>query len=291
VKVAVTGATGFTGRRVVSELGRRGHAVVALVRPPTTGRKLPEAVRIVEGDMADPAALGRLLAGQDAFVHVASLGFGHAEAVASAVEAAGIERSVFFSSTAVYTRLPAASRAVRLAAEQRLRALPGRWTILRPTMIYGDAGDRNLSRLIRFVARSPIVPLPGGGRALIQPVHVEDLARAAVDALECAATARREYDLPGAEAAPLRELVHHVGRLLGRRLLLLPLPLRPMARVAGLWHHFGLPPRVGSEQMLRLGEDKAFPFDEARRAWGYAPRGFREGLADEVRLLREIGFV
>jgi uncharacterized protein YbjT (DUF2867 family) len=291
VKVAVSGATGFTGRRVVGELGRRGHAVVALVRPTTTGRKLPEAVRIVEGDMADPTALVRLLAGQDAFVHVASLGFGHAEAVASAVEAAGIERSVFFSSTAVYTRLPAASRVVRLAAEQRLRALPGSWTILRPTMIYGDAGDRNLSRLIRFVARSPIVPLPGGGRALIQPVHVEDLGKAAVDALECAATARREYDLPGGEAAPLRELVRHVGRLLGRPLLLLPLPLRPMARVAGLWHRCGLPPRVSSEQVLRLGEDKAFPFDEAHRDWGYAPRGFREGLAEEVRRLREIGFL
>jgi uncharacterized protein YbjT (DUF2867 family) len=291
VKVAVTGATGFTGRRVVGELGRRGHAVVALVRPPTTGRTLPEAVRIVEGDMADPAALVRLLAGQDAFAHVASLGFGHADAVASAVEAAGIERSVFFSSTAVYTRLPAASRAVRLAAEQRLRALPGSWTILRPTMIYGDAGDRNLSRLIRFVARSPILPLPGGGRALIQPVHVEDLGKAAVDALECAATARREYDLPGGEAAPLRELIHHVGRLLGRPLLLLPLPLRPMARVAGLWHRCGLPPRVSAEQVLRLGEDKAFPFDEAHRDWGYAPRGFREGLAEEVRRLRETGFV
>jgi uncharacterized protein YbjT (DUF2867 family) len=122
-------------------------------------------------------------------------------------------------------------------------------------------------------------------------VHVEDLGKAAVDALECAATARREYDLPGREAAPLRELVRHVGRLLGKPPLLLPLPLRPMAKLAGLWYRSGLPPRVSSEQVLRLGEDKAFPFDEARRAWGYAPRGFREGLAEEVRRLREIGFV
>lgn len=291
MKVAVTGGTGFTGRRVVAELLRRDHEVAALVRSPATGRGLQKTVRVVEGEMADPAAMSRLLERQDAFVHVASLGFGHAEAVAHAVESAGIPRAVFFSSTAVHTRLPAASKAVRLAAEQRVKALPGSWTILRPTMIYGDAGDRNLSRLIRFVARCPVVPLPGGGRALIQPVHVEDLGRAAVDALECAGAARREYDLPGAEAAPLRELVRHVGRLLERRLLLVSLPLRPMAGVAGLWYRLGLPPRVSSEQVLRLAENKAFSFDEARRDWGYAPRGLREGLDQEVRLLRQTEFL
>jgi uncharacterized protein YbjT (DUF2867 family) len=291
VRVALTGATGFTGRRVVAELLLRGHQVVALVRPPLQGRDLPAAVTCVEGDMADTSALRRLLDHADAFVHVASLGFGHADTVASAVAAAGVERSVFFSSTAIHTRLPAASKPVRLAAEERVRSLRGAWTILRPTMIYGDAGDRNLSRLVRFVARSPVVPLPGGGRALVQPVHVEDLGRAAASVLDCSATERRAYDLPGADAAPLRELVAHVARLLGRRPVVLPLPIRPMAVAAGAWRRLGLPPRVSAEQVLRLGEDKAFPFAEARRDWGYAPRGFREGLADEVQLLRQAGFI
>ena len=241
--------------------------------------------------MADGAAVSGALRGQDAFVHVASLGFGHADGLVTALEAARVRRTVFFSSTALFTRLPAASKTARLAVEGRVRSLQGAWTILRPTMIYGDAGDRNLSRLIRFVARCPVVPLPGGGRALVQPVHVEDLARAAVDALGCEAAARHEYNLPGTEAAPLRELVLHVGRLLGRRVLLLSLPLGPTAALAGLWRGLGLPPRISREQVLRLGEDKAFSFEDAQRAWGYAPRGFRDGLAEEVKLLRESGYV
>lgn len=290
VTVAVIGATGFTGRRVVAELLRRGHDVTALVRAPTPGRT-PPGLEVIEGDMSNAAALARLLHGRHAFVHVASLGFGHAEGLAAAVEAAGVSRAVFFSSTALFTRLPAASKAVRLAAEERVRALSAAWTILRPTMIYGDQGDRNLSRLIRFVARCPIVPLPGGGRALVQPVHVEDLGRAAVDALVCDAAGRREYNLPGSEAAPLRELVREVARLLGRRVLLLPLPLAPMAAAAGLWRRLGLPPHVSREQVLRLAEDKAFGFEDARRDWGYAPRGFREGLAQEVLVLRETGLL
>jgi len=302
VRVAVTGATGFTGRRVVAELLRRGHAVRALVRPPagrlTAEHPLARAphgrspeVETVEGSLEDASPLARLLAGSDALLHVASLGFGHAEAVVSAVESAGVARAVFFSSTALFTHLPAASRAVRVAAEDRVRSMRGDWTLLRPTMIYGDAGDRNLSRLIRFVARSPVVPLPGGGRALVQPVHVDDLGRAAVDALECAAAARHEYNLPGAEAAPLRELVLHVARLLERRVVLLPLPLGPIAAFAGLWQKLSLPPRVSSEQLLRLAEDKAFSYEDARRDWGYSPRGFREGLAAEVRLLRDSGWI
>ena len=290
MRTAITGGTGFTGRRVVAELLRRGHNVTALVRPPVAGRT-PRGVRVVEGDLADVTALARLLHGQDAFVHVASLGFGHADHVVDAVAASDVGRAVFFSSTALFTSLPAASRAVRRAAEERVRSLPRAWTILRPTMIYGDDGDRNLSRLVRFVARSPLVPLPGGGRALVQPVHVEDLGRAAVDALECETCTGRAYNLPGGEAAPLRDLVLHVARLLGRRPMLLPLPLRPMAALAGVWHSLGLPPRISSEQVLRLGEDKAFGFDDAQRDWGYMPRSFREGLAAEVALLREAGIL
>lgn len=288
MRIAVTGATGFTGRRVVAELMRRGHEVAALVRAPVVGR-VPTEVRVLQGDMADAAVIARLLSGQEGFVHVASLGFGHADLIVKALEEAHVPRSVFFSSTAVHTRLPAASRPVRLAAEERVRQLRGSWTILRPTMIYGDAGDRNLSRLIRFVSRCPVIPLPGGGNALVQPVHVDDLGRAAVDALECEAAARHEYNLPGAEAAPLRELVLHVGQLLERRLLLLPLPLGPTALLAGHWHRLGLPPRVSAEQVRRLAEDKAFSFEDARHDWGYSPRGFREGLATEVRLMRETG--
>lgn len=286
MRVAVTGATGFTGRRVVSELLRRGHEVVALVRPPAARLTPASGVRVIEGDMADARALGELMAGAQAFIHAASLGFGQAAAVADAVETAGLRRSIFFSSTALFTHLPARSKAVRLEAEARIRVLSSEWTILRPTMIYGAAGDRNMERLIGFLARSPVVPLPGGGRALVQPVHVEDLGRAAVDALSCPNAARREYNLAGSDPAPLRELVTHVAALLGRRPLLVAVPVQPAAAVLGVWRALGLPPRLTPEQVLRLAEDKAFPYDEARRDWGYAPRGWREGLAAEVEALR-----
>jgi uncharacterized protein YbjT (DUF2867 family) len=198
---------------------------------------------------------------------------------------------VFFSSTSIYTKLPAASKAPRLDAEGKVRSLASAWTLLRPTMIYGAAGDRNMERLIRFMARSPVVPLPGGGNGLVQPVHVEDLGRAAVDALVCDKTHGRDYDLSGGEASPLRDLVQHVHALLGRRHFVLPLPIAPMAFAAGAWSVLGLPPRVKPEQIQRLAEDKAFSFEAARADWGYAPRSWREGLTAEVAALRASGSI
>src|SRR5713101_2078033 len=123
MRVAVTGATGFTGRRVVAELLRRGHDVVALVRPPAARPGLPPAVTALEGDVTDGGSFARVLEGAEALVHVASLGSGHADAVVRAVESAGVRRAVFFSSTALFTRLPAASKAVRRDAEDRVRGM------------------------------------------------------------------------------------------------------------------------------------------------------------------------
>jgi hypothetical protein len=82
-----------------------------------------------------------------------------------------------------------------------------------------------------------------------------------------------------------------VARLLARRPWIVPVPLAPAALAAGLWSMTGLPPRIRREQILRLGEDKAFSFEAARRDFGYAPRGWREGLAAEVDLLRHQGLI
>lgn len=293
MRVALTGATGFTGRRVARLLTERGHIVRALVRPPVerASAVIPPACIVVSGDMADASALNALLSGCDAFVHFASLGFGHAGGITAALERAGLGRAVFCSSTSLFTRLETRSKAERMRAEDLIRHLALAWTLLRPTMIYGDEGDRNLSRLIRFLARAPLVPLPGGGRALVQPVHVDDLARAAVDALESPRTTRREYNLSGAAPAPLADVVRFILGELQRRAPVVTLPIGPMALAARLWGLTRLPPRITQEQVLRLAEDKAFSHETAREDWGYTPRDYQTGLHSEIARLRTIDWI
>lgn len=288
---AVTGGTGFTGDFVVRGLLQAGHRVRCLVRPSADVSRLPEAVERVGGALEDGAGLRRLLAGADALVNVSSLGFGHARDVIEACRASSVSRAVFFSTTSIFTRLPTKSGQVRADAERRIQDSSLAWTIVRPTMIYGSERDRNMSRLIRFLARTPVVLLPGGGKALIQPVYVEDLARSVVSVLGMPSTAMRAYNLPGRESTPLRGLVEFLVASLGRRKPILSVPLGPAARVAAVWQKTGLPPRVSREQVLRLGEDKAFEFEEARRDFGYQPQSWREGLILELKRLRDVGWV
>jgi nucleoside-diphosphate-sugar epimerase len=165
------------------------------------------------------------------------------------------------------------------------------WTIARPAMIYGSELDKNVHRLLRFLDRSPVFPIFGPGTNLWQPVYHEDCARGVYEALVRPAAVGQAYDLPGASPLPYAALVETAARALGRRPRLVRLPLEPIRRALLLAEALRLPLPVKSEQVLRLREDKAYPYDDARRDLDYAPRPFAEGVALEVARLREVGLV
>jgi uncharacterized protein YbjT (DUF2867 family) len=246
---------------------------------------LPAEAEVRSGDLGDAASLDRWLDGCASLVYCASMGFGHVPAVVAACERAGIRRAVFVSTTAIFTRLPAPSKSVRVAAEDAVTRSRLRWTIVRPTMIYGAPGDRNVERLLRFLRRSPVVPVPGSGRSLVQPVHVDDLAGAIVAAWASPAAEGRTYDLSGATPFPLDTMLDLAGAACGRRVRKVHLPLGSVAGTLGLLESLGARLPVRREQVLRLAEDKAFPHDAARRDLAFAPRPFEVGVREEARLL------
>lgn len=165
------------------------------------------------------------------------------------------------------------------------------YTIVRPTMIYGSELDKNVHRLLRFLDRSPVFPMFGSGENLWQPVYYEDCARGVYEALVRPAALGHSYDLPGAEPLSYLEMVKTAAGALGKKPRIVRLPLEPMRRMLAAAEKLRLPLPIESEQVLRLREDKAYPYDEASRELGYAPRPFREGVALEVARLRELGMV
>jgi nucleoside-diphosphate-sugar epimerase len=285
MRIALAGGTGFTGRRVAERLASRGDGLRCLVRANSDTSVLPAGVETVLGDLSEGSTLAAWLTGCETLVYTASMGFGHVAGVVEAAEAAGIRRAVFVSTTAIFTRLPAPSKAVRTAAEESVTGSALEWTIVRPTMIYGAPGDRNMERLLRHLARWPLVPLPGSGRSLIQPVHVDDLADGIAAATHCAEAAGRAFDLSGADALAFRDAIGTARTALGVRCARLGVPLAPVVGCLRLLEKLGLRPPIRSEQVLRLAEDKAFSHDDAARTFGFAPRPFAAGIAAEARLL------
>jgi uncharacterized protein YbjT (DUF2867 family) len=287
VKLMVTGGSGFLGGYVLREAAARGHHVVALARSQTAaGAVTALGGRPVLGDLNDARSLidAFTAAGCDALVNLASLGFGHASVIIGSAERAGIKRALFVSTTAVTTTLPASSKRVRLAAEESIRGSALDWTILRPTMIYGDPGDRNLSRLLPLLCRVPVLPVPGS-RHLQQPVHAADVADAVLAAAERPDAALQTYDVAGPEPLTFTELLRTAASAVASRTRFVPVPLSPVIAVARGYELLSRNPRIRVEQVRRLAEDKAFVIDDAMRDLAYAPRSFADGIRGEAHAM------
>lgn len=289
MSVLLTGATSLPGLALLRLLLEAGHGVRCLVRPGSpNAARLEGSAEVVRGDAGRVGDLLRALEGVEAVAHVA--GIEYAPQVVEAMRRAGVGRLLAVSSTSAHSRYAHRSHpkreGERVVCESGLS-----WTIVRPTMIYGSELDRNVHRLLRFLDRSPVFPIFGPGTNLWQPVYYEDCARGAFEALVRPRAVGQAYDLPGARPLTYLELVRTAAVALGKRVRVVRVPLEPVRRALSAAERLGIPLPVASEQVLRLREDKAYPYEKARRELGYAPRTFEEGVALEVARLRELGMV
>jgi len=283
MKVCVTGATGFTGSRVVPLLLKSGYEVRCLYRASSDRSilSLPE-IEWATGDLSDTSALTAAMQGTDVLVNVASLGFGHAESIVSAAQKAGIQRAIFISTTAIFTRLNARSKTVRVAAELAIETSGLKYTILRPTMIYGSPRDRNMWRLIRFIHYSPIVPIFGDGKYLQQPIHVDDVAQAVVSCLSNDRTIGKSFNIAGKYPLAYDEVIDTIAREMNKRVWKIHVPSKPVVSLLGLFERLRIPFPIKAEQILRLNENKDFSYAEAQRDFGFSPLSFEEGINLEL---------
>ncbi|MBL8099403.1 MAG: NAD(P)H-binding protein, partial [Anaerolineales bacterium] len=215
MKVFVTGATGFTGSRLVPLLLKEGHQVRCLYRPSSDRSSLPQPeIEWVTGDLSDSESLSKAMQGAnaDALVNIASLGFGHADSIITTAKNAGVKRAIFISTTAIFTQLNAPSKKIRVAAELTIESSGLKYTILRPTMIYGSPRDRNMWRLIRLMKISPIVPIFGDGKYLQQPIFVDDVAQAVVSCLSNEKTIGKSYNIVGKQALTYNQVIDTIAK-------------------------------------------------------------------------------
>jgi len=292
MKVVMTGATGFTGAYTVPLLLQKNIRVTCLVRNSSDINVLPETnIDLAYGDFNKPESVERAFEGADTLVNIASLGFGHAKAIVQAAVRKGLQRAIFISTTAIYTSLDAASKSIRLEAEETIRSSNLAYTILRPTMIYGGPGDRNISRLIRYLAKYPIIPVFGNGNQLQQPIHVEDVAKAITDVLSTDATIHKSYNIAGAEPITFTQMIDIIGVILECKTYRVHFPNPLIMTGLNLLEKFGIPFPIKAEQVMRLNENKNFECSEAYQDFGYRPLSFPEGVRKEIMEMRRLGLI
>lgn len=260
MKVLVCGASGFIGSAICQRLVSDGHGVIRGVRTP----QIAGEVAIDFSKDSTPDVWMQRLVGVDVVINAVGIiveaGGGRFEAVhhrapaamfAACVQA-GVKRVIQISALGADGGDTGYFRS-KLAADQALMALPLQWTILRPSLVYGEEGDS--SRLFRTLASMPLIAVPSLGTALFQPVHVDDLAESVSACLRPDAVAGQCVDLVGTTAVSYRDMIATYRRALGFGSALYVTIPAPMMTLAAWGSGFlpGAPLNTETWRMLKAG--------------------------------------
>ncbi len=247
MQVFVTGGSGFVGRQVVRRLAAEGYQPVCLARPGSEHR-LPQVpgLQVRLGDVTDSDSLAGALEGCQAVIHLVGIlrefparriTFDrlHLQATVNllaAAEAQGVRRFLHMSANGAAADGATAYYRSKWQAEQRVQGSSLRWTLFRPSIIFGRE-DRFCNVLARQIRLLPLVPVIGDGRYALAPVAVEDVAAGFVAALRRPVSVGQCYTVCGTERLPYTALLDRLGEVLGVprvRKLFLPVPLlKPLA--------------------------------------------------------------
>ncbi len=228
----LTGATGFVGGRLLPRLAEVDE-VRCLVRDRSRLRA-PAGVDVVEGDLSEPADVGRALAGMDTVVYLVhsmeagNAGFAErdqelARAFCRTAGEAGVRRAIYLGGV-----LPAdedrSSEHLRsrLEVERILGQGVEEFVGLRASMIVG-AGSASFTTLARIVDRLPALPLPTWRERRTQPVAVDDVVAAL---LAARAVAPGTYEIAGPDVLSFQEMTQVIARLLGKWRPTIDVPVR-----------------------------------------------------------------
>lgn len=291
MRIYVTGATGFLGRRIVDRALERGHTVVALSRDPNrmTPRQgleprkldllqLDDVLPAIEDCEAGIHAAGAGPTASDRELHDANVQASR-HLAGSARRQTKLARLVAISSAAVLEPGDTPYRRAKIGQEAAIRSYGLDLTLLRPTMVLGPYRETNdLARLVERLSGGQPFPLVGGGKTRIQPVDVEDVAAAAVTAVERPASIGGIHVLAGPEGGMAwRDFVTEVKRRVGGNAKLRYTPRIPLRIIASALAILGR----GQELRAALtyyGQDHLHSLAEVKRALDFAPRPYSESL-------------
>ena len=242
--VLILGSSGFIGSRLANALSAAGHRVICTRRRSAVGARAAcsETIHVDFVSDTHPAAWLARLAGVDALVNAVgiieesgeqtfeALHVRAPQAVFAACARAGVRLVVQVSALGADDEARSAYHLTKRKTDEFLRRQPLEWVIVRPSLVYG-AGGRS-AQLFDALASAPVIPLPGDGLQLVQPVHVDDVIAGMVALFEPSAPRRVVMPFVGPRPLTLREFLAQLRGALGlprARFLRVPMPLVRLA--------------------------------------------------------------
>lgn len=294
--VLVTGATGFLGRRVVQRLLETNHEVRAMVRSPGSESAFTTPpTEVCYGNVRDADALREACRDISEIIHLVAVirggprqfdainREGTANLVAAAREAGSVRRFVHLS-------------AVGAANVPHLRYLHSKWlgeqevvssglpyVIIRPSLIFGP-GDEFTNAVAALVRTLPITPVIGSGNNRLQPIHVEDVAQCVALSLSGNIRGNRTVEIGGPDQLSYNEIIRTVARSMGRRRLLMNVPLWKFRFPIAIMELLTPRPPINTAMLQLITLRNVADPDSVEREFGFTPRRIM-GNIDHVKTM------
>jgi uncharacterized protein YbjT (DUF2867 family) len=232
MRVAVTGAFGYSGRYIARRLLDAGHEVITLTNSPNRPNPFAGRVRALPMQFDQPARLSESLQGVQTLINTYWVRFDHrlfthrqavenSKALFEAAKAAGVRRIVHVSITNPDIHSDLAYFHGKAEVEAALTSLGLSYCILRPAVLFGkeDVLVNNIAWSLRHL---PVFGLFGSGDYKLQPIYVDDLASAAVE--KAAVTENEIVNAIGPETFTYRNLAESIRRIIGVKRPIISVP-------------------------------------------------------------------
>ncbi len=286
--VLVTGITGHTGKYFIEELKKNNYKekIRCIVRDKESEKVLENTglnYECVVGDLEDREFLKQVCKNVDTILEIYNIRYS-----LNVLEAAlnnKVKRIIFVHTTGIFSKFKMASAEYKEIESKVIEESKDKIdiTILRPTMIYGDICDHNISKFIKMMDKMRIYPMIAGGKAEIQPVNARDLGRAYYQVLMNPETTKnKSYNLSGEKPITIKNMLKLILKYLDKKTIFIPIPMFISVAVAYLFKIITFGKKDIVEKVLRMGETRTFENKEAREDFGYTTIKFEEGIKEEV---------
>lgn len=293
--IFIAGATGFVGGHLVDYLLSKGHSLKCVVRSETKEKSLAaKGVEVVRGDITDPESIEGVLGPDDFVVHLvgiieekkgATFRGVHVEGTGNLVaEAKRAGARHFFYQSALGADSNSWSGYLRTKAEAEDIVIKSglSHTIFRPSLIIGP-WDGFTRKLLDMLKLSPVIPIPGEGRAKFQPVYIKDWLRCIDKVIGEPQAYRSCFDIGGPEQLSYHDIVAMLAGAAGMKKPVFNVPMGLMKLSTLFLETLLSSPPVTSDQLRLLESDNICDTDAVERHFGFRPTPLREALGEFIR--------
>lgn len=286
----VTGITGHTGKFFFQNLVNNEYkgSIRCVIRNTSNTSFMENSQLKIEkviGNLEDEKFIDSVMHGVETVIHIYNIH--HSPIIVKSAINSKVKRVILVHTTGIYSQFKYASEGYKQIEKQidsyKSYSNCPSITIVRPSMIYGDLCDKNMSVFIKLVDKFRVIPIINGGSNLIQPVNARDLAKALYEILNNERTVGRDYVISGDRPIKMIEVLKLISDELSKKTIFINVPLNMGVFMARLLRILSFGRVDFIEKVQRMGENRSYSHKNAFDDFGYIPIKFEDGIKKQVQ--------